>query len=254
MKKVLLLCLFLPIIAISQVGIGTTKPQATLDVRDPNPAAPTAASGISIPQVDVLPTNGNRGGQILYLNSNNTYYFFDSNSWNPLTVQDTRTYGDVKQGIQSIDHDGWVLLDGRSLTSLTASQQVQAAALGITSNIPDGSGRVLRMQGTLLSAGGASTTSLIQANLPNINFTGATNTIGNHVHTYADRYRNTRSVNQGIGSSAGVASSSLATTGRTSNPAGAHSHSVTVSSGGSNQPISIEDPYLSVNHFIYLGL
>jgi hypothetical protein len=56
--------------------------------------------------------------------------------------------GDCKSGLQAADHDGWVLLDGRTKSSLTAAQQTAATSLGIGTNLPNASGRAF-VQGPL---------------------------------------------------------------------------------------------------------
>ncbi len=114
----------------SQIGIGTDTPVATLDVREIDPASPTSEAGIAIPQVSVLPSSGNRAGQIVFLTSNNTYCFYTGTAWKPMHSQ-VYNAGDVKYGFQTADHNGWILLDGRAKSGLTASQQAAATALGI---------------------------------------------------------------------------------------------------------------------------
>src|SRR5436190_16469493 len=96
----------------AQVGIGTTSPQANLDVRETTPNAPTAYAGIAIPQVNALPATGKRAGQIVYLTGANSYYFYNGSSWASLSTQ-TNTLGDIKYGFQNSDHNGWIKLDGR---------------------------------------------------------------------------------------------------------------------------------------------
>lgn len=90
MKYFILIIFLLPLSGLSQVGIGTASPQATLDVRISDPAAPTAAAGIAIPQVNVLPPAGNRAGQVVILTTDNKIYFFNGTNWvtgasNPIT-------------------------------------------------------------------------------------------------------------------------------------------------------------------------
>lgn len=81
MKSLIIFLFILPLISLSQVGIGTNDPKAMLDVRESNPAAPTAASGIAIPQVDVLPPAGNRVGQMVILTTDNRPYYFNGTDW-----------------------------------------------------------------------------------------------------------------------------------------------------------------------------
>lgn len=61
-----------------QVGINIDIPQATLDVREKDPANATAFAGIAIPQINSIPTvAGNRVGQIVYVLSDNQYYYYN---------------------------------------------------------------------------------------------------------------------------------------------------------------------------------
>lgn len=162
--------------------------------------------------------------------------------------------GDIKTGIQSGDHNGWVKLDGRLKSTLTASQQLQATALGIGNNLPDATNAFLVQNGTSLGSLSSSNTKIIaQSNLPNVSLIGNTNTSGLHYHT---------------GSVNGVYTSSGTTSGGTFpggpgytfkvgtldiDQSGSHSHTVTVSSGGSGTALDITPKSLSVNTFIYLG-
>jgi len=93
MKNFLLSLFFFPVIAFSQIGIGTNTPEATLDVRVADPASPTASAGIAIPQVDVLPSLGNRSGQVVLLTTDNKLYYFNGTSWGLVSsMQDLTTY------------------------------------------------------------------------------------------------------------------------------------------------------------------
>jgi hypothetical protein len=87
----------------------------------------------------------------------------------------TSTIGDCKSGLQTADHSGWVLLDGRAKSSLTASQQTAATSLGIGTNLPNATGRAF-VQGTLGAQIGSST--IAQANLPNVTLNAASISAG----------------------------------------------------------------------------
>lgn len=168
----------------------------------------------------------------------------------PYVVNATIAYGDIKQGIQSADHNGWVKLNGRLKSSLTASQQAQATALGIGANLPDASNSFPVQNGaTLGSVSGSNTVTITQANLPNVSFTGTTSTDGSHQHGLTGDGTN--------GAYSGnVQTSDRATNywGGYTNAAGSHSHTTTVSSGGSGTALNITPKSMSVNMFIYLGL
>jgi len=239
--------------------------------------------------------------------------------------------GDVKQGFQPGDHSGWVMLDGRDISTLTSAQQANAAILGFAGSIPDASGKVLKRQGSILTNGGSNTQSIQQTNLPNYTLLGSTNSNGSHSHTgntnsdnhhhsysgntvsdshnhsyygytYTD-YHSHNSYDNGYYS--GDAASLAKDNGLTSacglvkcaenyqrsttsdshshyysgttysdshyhgysgttysdshshtlsvNAAGNHSHDLSLDSGGSNVPMNVENAYLSVNAFVYLG-
>ena len=167
-------------------------------------------------------------------------------------------YGDVKTGFQSADHNGWVKLNGRAKSTLSATQQAQATALGIGTNLPDASNAFLVQNGSAVgTVAGSNTKTIAQANLPNINFpTATTNTTGSHTHSYQDVYW---SENRGQGNNT---TGTGAATDNDNDPyfrtattvaSGDHSHTVTVSSGGSGTALDITPKSLSVNTFIYLG-
>lgn len=95
------------------------------------------------------------------------------------------TVGDVKDSFKTADHDGWIFLDGRAKSSLTASQQTAATSLGFGANLPDARNRFRIGAGgahALNSVGGNSF--IARANLPNVTVVGTTNT-NNTGHTHA---------------------------------------------------------------------
>lgn len=170
------------------------------------------------------------------------------NTWLPLD-------GDIKHAFNTVDHNGWVLLDGRLKTALTATQQVVATALGIGANLPNPNGRTIKMKGAIYTIGGADSVILTLANLPNVNVTATSNTSPNtHDHTLNNgtvRSSNNNGVNW-----ASVQNGPRDMPARTIgiDPAGAHVHQYTLAVGGANSPISLLTPYLTANTFIYFGL
>lgn len=266
MKLFLSTILLIGLSAYSQVGVNTTNPQATLDVREANPAAPTNGAGIAIPQINILPATGNRSGQLVLLTTDNSYYYYNGTVWIPLCPRGI--IGDIKYGLQTIDHSGWIKLDGRPIATLTANQITAANSLGLITNLPNAANAFLVNNGTALgSVTGSNTKTITQANLPAVNFTGTTNTTGNHTH--AHNAPGTAG-NNGliIRSIAGQATTTLGTdaigsgiepdlnatpTALTITTAGNHTHTVTVASGGAGTPINITPQSLSANTFIYLG-
>ncbi|WP_310594457.1 hypothetical protein [Flavobacterium sp.] len=198
------------------------------------------------------------------------------------------TLGDVKTGIQTGDHNGWVKLDGRLKSSLSASQQIQANLLGIGTNLPDATNAVLmQSSGTLGTITGSMSTTLAQNQLPNI---APTITVNNTVATMQNGGYHDHPVNVVPSSTGGYAANnphafktgvapspmnetysditdrgnfaSLITTGiigssgTHSHTMDTHSHAATASSinGGVIQQVIDKTPRsLVVNTFIYLG-
>lgn len=76
--------LLLSIFVYGQVGINTNDPQTTLDVQVPNPATPDSSAGIGFPQVTILPSSGNKAGQVVYHTIDDEFYYYDGIAWFPL--------------------------------------------------------------------------------------------------------------------------------------------------------------------------
>ncbi|MEO8517459.1 MAG: hypothetical protein ABI426_11965 [Flavobacterium sp.] len=235
------------------MGIGTTTPQATLDLREANPAAPTAKAGIAIPQVSILPSTGNRAGQLIYLTTSNSYYFYNGSSWKALSSVSSAIIGDVKNGYQTTDHNGWILLNGRLKTTLTATQQAAATALGIGANLPNISDKsIVGSSATkaLNTVGGSDNATISRDQLPNIVLTASTE--GNHTHTIGEYY------NKNVSLQLGSVSIRVLDTGYSftqSNAQGNHTHIIEPLNGGVTQNnLNIQNPYITMNGFIYLGL
>ncbi|MGH2664280.1 hypothetical protein [Flavobacterium sp.] len=246
-KKLLFIFILIPFFAKAQVGIGTTTPQATLDVREVNPASPTVQAGIAIPQVSVLPSSGNRAGQLIYLTTTNLFYCYSGSTWNALSAQ-VFTLGDVKYGFQAADHNGWILLNGRLKSTLTASQQTAATALGIGANLPNISDKnIVGVSGTktLNTTGGSATATISQNQLPNVTLT--TSTDGAHTHQAGTPTAVLLNI---LGQTFFATSSNTINT----SSAGAHSHTTSSINGNvAQQPVTIQNPYLALNGFVYLG-
>ncbi|EJL71435.1 hypothetical protein [Chryseobacterium populi] len=167
--------------------------------------------------------------------------------------------GDVKPSYSTTDHDGWYLLNGRSISTLPQAAQDNASGiLGITTSLPDATGRysIGTASATTGNVTGNNTVTLVRANLPSFNFSYSTNSTGGHTHTITyDRIR-TNAVNGGgnnihaywlSGSFVGGANYTLLSSST------AHNHTYSVSSGGNSDPIDIRPSALNANYFIYLG-
>jgi hypothetical protein len=174
--------------------------------------------------------------------------------------------GDAKSGFQAVDHNGWIKLDGRLKTSLTATQQAAVASLAAAApgwagtNIPDATGRGL-VQGALGVQIGSS--AITQANLPNITLTSSAVSAGTPAGTVSMITHSATAGGFDPSPTAGV--SNLQQTDRTpentialgtaigggfaGTAMGAHSH--TVSLGGSNAAYT--PAAIGCNIFVYLS-
>jgi hypothetical protein len=263
-----LLMLCISSLSFSQVGIDNDNPKATLDVTG-KPATISAADGIIAPRLtgNELKAKDNaysiqQQGAIAYITAaasptttktaNVTsagYYYYDGSLWKALlsTPVSFATIGDVKNGFQATDHDGWIKLDGRLISTLTATQQTQATNLGFGTNLPNATNAFLVQNGGVLGAvSGSNTKTLTQANLPNVTLTSSSD--GNHSHTVPDT---TYSQLAPFGGGGRTTWEYEAGVTRTTSANGLHSHTVPL--GGSNTPLDITPRSVSVNVFVYLG-
>jgi hypothetical protein len=266
MKKIFTLCCsLLSMISMAQVGIGTTDPKATLDIQG-SPAQNNITDGIIAPRitgnqlqaktyttehvgallyVTEIPTAAS--GQVAEINTPG-YYYFDGSTWKQ---SGNNIFGDVKSGFQTTDHDGWILLNGRNVSLLTASQQLRASQLGFSTTIPNANSAYLVQNGTGLGTlSNDNSKTIVRANLPNVNITATTTTNGDHNHTFGTRWSGT--------GQAGIVrdqNSNAASTSNTST-AGNHNHTVTFNLNGNvpQQELDVRPLSLSVNMFVFLGL
>jgi hypothetical protein len=119
MKKLLLLVISISFYSYThaQIGIGTDTPDAS-SILDLSPSGND--KGILIPRITetqknsiISPANG-----LLVFQTDNKegFYYFSTvtSSWSRMSLfSEINEYGDIKTGIQSSDHNGWVNLDGR---------------------------------------------------------------------------------------------------------------------------------------------
>ncbi len=162
----------------------------------------------------------------------------------PYVINSTLNYGDIKQGIQNADHNGWIKLDGRLKSSLTASQQTKATALGLATNIPDASNSYLVQNGTTLgSVSGSNTRTITQNQLPNVTYSGNLYQVAHGAYVSATA--------SGVFTQSSTGSAGNATGGGSTNN---FSISIPLNGGVTQQALNIAPQSLSVNMFIYLGL
>ena len=195
--------------------------------------------------------------------------------------------GDIKTGIQTGDHNGWIKLDGRLKSTLTASQQTQANLLAIGTNLPDATNAVLmQSSGTLGTVTGSMSATIAQNQLPNI---APTITVNNTVATMQNSGSHDHSVRVVPSSTGGYANGNPSafknamvptteadaditdriggafyTTTGIIGSSGSHSHSIdshthiatssSINGGVTQQAIDKTPRSLVVNTFIYLGL
>lgn len=172
------------------------------------------------------------------------------------------TFGDIRYSSRTTDHNGWYLLNGRTLSSLPSDAQTNAIALGITGNLPNAAGRYIK-QGTAGTLTGASSLVLTQANMPNFNLTGTTSSLGHSHSLISPSFSVVRGTSMGqaaVGTanvwqlSGGAQNGSiLANQTYTSAAGGAHAHTMTIPSGGTATPLTLNPNYIQLNYFIYLG-
>lgn len=244
------------------VGIGTATPNASaiLDLS-------SSTQGVLIPRMTASQraaiANPVAGLVVYQTNANPGNYVYNGSSWDVLS---NANYGDVKTGIQTADHNGWVRLNGRAKTSLSATQQAQATTLGIGATLPNADNSVLMQSssGTFGIVNGSNSKTITQANLPSYNLPAATSSSnGDHTHWISAATIDNRDFDGtpnnfqqfGLVSDTGSYSINDAnrSIGRNTLNAGTHNHNVTVSSGGSGTALDVTPQYLKINTFIYLG-
>ncbi|WP_336733656.1 hypothetical protein [Chryseobacterium sp. VD8] len=207
------------------------------------------------------PMNAHVAGMIVYNTAtagtapNNVtpgMYYNTGSGWVKLSAK-TPKAGDIKNGFQAADHNGWYLLNGRAISTLSTNARARATALGFTTNLPDATDRFLKnTSGTdnLAAVSGADTFTITQANLPNVTFTGTTNTTGSHTHTYTDNPLN--STTNDVVSGTNNPISDTSSVNDTTSTDGNHTHSLSFTLG-SSQPVSMQPNNIITNVFIYLG-
>ncbi len=182
MKKIIytLLVLFGASQVQAQVGIGTNNPDnsAMLEVK-------TTERGVLFPRMTSAQRTGiasPANGLYVFDTNTNSLWYYNGTLW--INTIAEASLGDVKSGFQTADHSGWIILDGRAVNTLSANQQAVSISLGFTTNLPDASSAYLVQNGSGMGAvAGANTTTLTQANLPNVTFNGTAANAGNHSHT-----------------------------------------------------------------------
>ncbi|MFC3199816.1 hypothetical protein ACFOET_19515 [Parapedobacter deserti] len=213
----------LSILAADQrVGIGEANPVTTVDV------------------------NGNV--RVRSLSEGNVVALADGT----LAVGPKVAYGTIKESLRQDDHNGWYLLDGRAINTLSATAQANASAIGLSGSLANANSRLAR-QGAPLLAGGANAFALTQAHLPAYNMTGTTSTAGAHTHSVTPGGHGMTYVAGGNAALLDAGGTVAGTTNVALPSAGAHTHGGFVNSGGSGTAFSIIPESITFTYFIYLG-
>ena len=175
---------------------------------------------------------------------------------------------DIKQSIQNIDHNGWLICDGRSILknnypNLFSIIGYSFGGSGDSFNLPNTSGRVIASVNDNHILGqtiGAETHTLSTSEIPSHTHTGTTNSSGLHTHT-----------SNAIGNSLGLISSNGTNTAGSGldntanepnlyntpaalsiNNAGDHTHTFTTSSiGGGSSHNNMQPTIYMGNTFIF---
>jgi hypothetical protein len=236
----------------NRIGIGTSTPTEKLDL-----TGNVKFSGALMPN-----NTAGTAGQVLVSNGAGS-----APNW--VNVPNM-TYGDIKTGIQSADHGGWVKLDGRPKSTLSADQQIRATALGIGTNLPNAMNAVLTQNGTALgSVSGSNTKTISQNQLPNVQIG-----IPAHNHSADDAYTYEIDINSGynttnagtIQSASGLGTSPsiridesggeglvFKNQTRTINTTNKSLSTNSINGNVTQQSFDVRGLMLSVNTFIYLG-
>jgi hypothetical protein len=261
--RIILACL-ISNVAFAQIGINTASPAASLDVVAKKMDGSTAEgfitprlSGDQIKSADaqygapqtgaiVYAVSAVNGSTAKTINITATgFYYFDGNIWQKMGSSGVLSGGsiepgDIKNSVKAADHNGWYLLNGRTVASLPANAQIAANDLGFTTTIPNATDRVLKTKSaaeTIGATGGANSLTLLQTNLPNVNLTGnitgTAASAGVHTHTIT-----------GTALSAGVHTHAITGTALS---AGAHAHNISgsaASAGNHNHSPSAGNGFL----------
>ncbi|MFM1792058.1 MAG: hypothetical protein RLZZ252_412 [Bacteroidota bacterium] len=173
----------------------------------------------------------------------NSYPWFDIQVISGNAPFNQFNYGDVKTGFQSADHNGWVKLNGRAKSTLSATQQAQATALGIGSTLPNADNAFLVQNGSAVgTVAGSNSVTLAQNQLPNVTYTGQIADVAHGAYIISSASGVFTRVN---GTSSGNASGGGVTE--------TFNLSIPLNGGVTQQSVNITPKSLSVNTFIYLG-
>ena len=233
-KRLLALCTFVIYIQATAQKTKVINPKGTL-IEVNNKTVTTATTAPNSPTE----------GDIWFDTTLKIAKIWENPNWKPISKQ---RFGNTKYGMQGADHDGWVILNGRTIGSLTAAQQSQAMALGFLGSLPNVEDRTLMMRttGSIGDVGG--NVQVLQQNLPNVTFTGVTTSDGDHSRT-GDDIHATANIPRGNRFPSVTGNTIIL---KTTTDSGDHSHIDSAPSGGSDTPIILNPSYIFINVF-FLG-
>ena len=233
----------------NRIGIGTATPTEKLDL-----TGNVKFSGALMPN-----NTAGTAGQVLVSNGAGS-----APNW--VNVPNM-TYGDIKMGIQSADHGGWVKLDGRAKSTLSTDQQTRATALSIGTALPNANNAFLIQNGTALgSLSGSNTKTINQNQLPNVQIG-----IPNHNHTATESWTSSVDISGGYATNgagylsafgsnpaiqideSGAEGLTISNAPRTITTSTASLTTNSINGNVAQQPFDVRGLMLSVNTFIYLG-
>lgn len=266
--------LFTASVQSQSVGINTTSPNpdAILDIYSTD-------KGLLLPRL-LLVTTDNAAPLLVHVEGMIAYntvtsivhtpvsvyeglYYNDGVQWNQMGPN-TVAVGDIKHSLETADHKGWFLLNGRNKTTLPAVAQNNATGIGIGTTLPNSADRFIKTTNgseAMQATGGSNTITLSQADLPNVSYNTTTASSGSHSHSFMDSHNNAKTLGLAtnvlplvplISETVGT-NDIWPTTLYTTVANGNHSHTVTVPSGGGGQSINATPKHLVTNVFIYLG-
>ena len=275
---IILSCIFYLLFTASvqsqSVGINTTSPnpEAILDICSTD-------KGLLLPRLllvttdNAAPLSAHVEGMIAYNTVTSVVhtpvsvyeglYYNDGVQWNQMGPN-TIAVGDLKHSLETADHKGWFLLNGRNKTTLPTVAQNNATGIGIGATLPNSADRFIKTTNgseAMQATGGSNTITLSQADLPNVTYNTTTASNGSHSHSFMDSHNNVKTlglatnvlplvplISETVGAD-DIWPNTLYTTVSNGN----HSHTVTVPSGGGGQSINATPKHLVTNVFIYLG-
>lgn len=252
------------------VGIGTVNPNtsAQLDISSTN-------KGFLLPRMTAAQRNAintpAKGLLVYQTDGSAGFWYYNGSVWVQLYC--APVFGDVKTGMQTADHNGWIKLNGRAKSTLTSSQQAVASSLGIGTNLPDATNAFMVQDGgTPGTVSGTNTVTIAKNQLPNVTLSGTTSSY-THNHNTGDGTDADHTVDPGDyglmrRSQWGESNTPFWTDSYGAGyepdmehtphviPDDTHAHTFTTSSingGVTQQALNIKPKSLSVNTFIYLG-